>query len=166
MRNSVVLIGMPGCGKSTLGVLLAKRLAMGFVDTDLIIQAQAGMRLQEFQQLHGMDAFRELECRVLSSVDCAHTVVATGGSAIYYPEAMSHLKEVGRVIYLNVPLAEIQRRIGALSVRGVVMDAGATLGDLYEERSPLYREYADDVIACEMKPLDVILNEVVRLLRS
>ncbi len=160
MVDSLILIGMPGCGKSTLGVLLAKRLAMCFVDTDLMIQEQSGMRLQDYQRQKGMDAFREFECQVLSAVDCKRTVVATGGSAVYYPDAMTHLKTLGRVVYLDVPLEIIRARVGDLEDRGVVIDAGKTLEDLIAERKPLYHKYADSVVVCGGKSLHELLDEV------
>lgn len=160
MIKNLILIGMPGCGKSTLGVLLAKRLAMQFVDTDLIIQKQSGVRLHDYQSEYGMEAFRSLENKVLCSVDCDHTVVATGGSAVYYPEAMAHLKTLGRVVYLDVPLEVIRARVGDLEDRGVVIEAGTTLADLMAERKPLYQHYADSVVVCGGKPLHDLLDEV------
>ena len=135
VMKSLVLIGMPAW-QSTLGVLLAKRMAMGFADTDLMIQEQAGMCLREYQALNGMDAFRVLEAEVLSSVASERTVLATGGSAIYYSEAMEHLKGLGPVLFLDVPLEVIRARIGDLGQRGVVMHAGQTLDDLFAERRP------------------------------
>ena len=146
MVKNLILIGMPGCGKSTLGVLLAKRLAMRFVDTDLMIQEQSGMRLHDYQSQNGMDAFCALESKVLCSVDCDRTVIATGGSAVYYPEAMAHLKTLGRVVYLDVPLEVIRARVGDLKDRGVVIELGTTLEDLMAERKPLYQQYADSVV--------------------
>ena len=162
MRKSLVLIGMPGCGKSTLGVLLAKRLALGFVDTDLLIQEQAVMRLSEYQGTHGMAAFRDLESRVLMAVKDEGTVVATGGSAVYHPKAMAHLKALGHVVYLNVPLEQIRQRIGKLEDRGVVIAPGASLVDLVAEREPLYRQYADFELSCGSRPLSDLLDDLVR----
>ena len=162
--NNLILIGMPSCGKSTLGVLLAKHLAMRFVDTDLMIQEEVSMRLHDYQQAQGMPAFQRLEERVLCSVQSENTVIATGGSAIYYPKAMAHLKALGRIVFLDVPLEVVRSRVGDLAERGVVFEPGTALGDLLRERQPLYQKYADSVIVCGGKPLYELVNEVAWLM--
>jgi len=163
LKKNIVLIGMPACGKSTIGVQLAKWLSMGFIDTDLLVQARAGGSMQAFQDANGMDAYQTLECDTVKSVVCENCVIATGGSAVYCDGAMNHLKNIAKIIFLNVPIEEIKQRIGDTSRRGVVIKPGMTLDDLYVERHPLYLEYADVVIDCAGKPQDQLLKEVIQL---
>lgn len=160
MSFNIALIGMPASGKSTLGVLLAKRLAMGFLDTDVCMQEDAGMTLRAYQDAHGMDAFRELECTTLAELSCEHTVIATGGSAVYCQQAMAHLQSLGQVIFLDVPLASIIERIGDLRERGVVMDQGMDLDALYSQRRELYLRYATAVIDCGNQPPYKLLGQL------
>ncbi|CAA6677929.1 MULTISPECIES: shikimate kinase [unclassified Lentimonas] len=164
--SNLVLIGMPSCGKSTLGVLLAKHLTMSFMDTDLVIQAEVDMRLQEYQQSQGMAGFRALEERVLCSVECERTVIATGGSAVYYPAAMAHLKALGRVVFLDVSFEVVRARIGDLAERGVVFEPGMTFEELLSTRQSLYHQYADCVVDCGCKPLHELVHEVAGLMTS
>ncbi|MDF7822414.1 shikimate kinase [Pontiellaceae bacterium B12227] len=159
-KSNIVLIGMPASGKSTLGVQLAKWLSMGFMDTDLLVQARAGESMQTFQDRDGQDAYQTLECDTVKSVVCQNCVIATGGSAVYCESAMQHLKSIARIIFLDVPLDEIKRRIGDFSERGVVIKPGMTLADLYEERRPLYLKHADTVIDCAAKTADDLLAEI------
>lgn len=159
-KSNMVLIGMPASGKSTLGVQLAKWLSMGFIDTDLLVQARAGMGMQAFQEANGMEAYRQLEADTVKSVVCENCVIATGGSAIYYAEAMAHLQSLARIVFLDVPLKEIEQRIGDLSERGVVMEPGMTLGDLFTERHPLYLKYADTVVDGAGKSMDELIREI------
>jgi shikimate kinase len=163
-KSNIVLIGMPASGKSTLGVQLAKWLSMGFMDTDLLVQARAGISMQAFQDANGMDAYQTLECDTVKSVVCENCVIATGGSAIYCDGAMSHLKGLAKIVFLDVPLDEIQRRIGDTSERGVVIKPGMTLDDLYEARRPLYLKHADEVICCSGKSPDELVAEIRRLI--
>ncbi|MHC4857246.1 MAG: shikimate kinase, partial [Planctomycetota bacterium] len=125
-KSNVVLIGMPGCGKSTIGVLLAKRLQMAFVDTDRLIETR------------GMDSFCEIECGHNQKLDVSNTVIATGGSVVYYDCPMRHFQIDGIIVYLYLPKPELCQRLGDLKKRGVVLQPGQTLDDLYEERTPLY----------------------------
>ena len=162
-KSNIVLIGMPACGKSTIGVQLAKWLSMGFIDTDLLVQARAGGSMQAFQDANGMEAYQTLECDTVKSVICENCVIATGGSAVYCDGAMNHLRNIAKIIFLNVPIEEIKQRIGDTSQRGVVIKLGMTLDDLYVERHPLYLEYADVVIDCAGKPQDQLLKEVIQL---
>ena len=159
-RTNFVLIGMPASGKSTLGVQLAKWMSKGFMDTDLLVQARAGISMQAFQDANGMEAYQALECDVVKSVVCENCVIATGGSAVYCEGAMGHLKSLARIIFLDVPLDEIKRRIGDTSERGVVIRPGMTLDDLYAERHPLYLKHADAVIECAGKTPDQLLKEI------
>ena len=159
-KSNVVLIGMPACGKSTIGVQLAKWMSMGFIDTDLLVQARAGESMRAYQDAHGMEAYRMLEGDTARSVVCDNCVIATGGSVVYYADAMQHLQFIARIIFLDVPLAEIKQRIGDTSQRGVVMRPGMTLDDLHAERHPLYLQYAEVVIDCSGKPQDEILREI------
>lgn len=144
-KSNIVLIGMPGAGKSTLGVVLAKILGMDFVDGDILIQNQAGNTLQKIIDAQGVDGFLQVENDVLAAVDVQNTVISTGGSAIYSDEAMRHLTEIGTVVYLDVSLEELRSRLGSLHERGVVMHKGVSmsLDEIFEERGPLYRKYAE-----------------------
>ena len=140
---NIILIGMPSSGKSTLGVLLAKRLGMRFVDSDLLIQESEGKLLHQLISEHGNEGFLEIENRVNKSIDEKNAVIATGGSVVYCDGAMEHLGNIGKVVYLYAPLDEIKRRLGDYSHRGVIMRHGNTLDEMYAEREPLYEKYAD-----------------------
>ena len=144
-KSNIVLIGMPGAGKSTLGVVLAKILGMDFVDGDILIQNQVGNTLQKIIDAQGVDGFLQVENDVLAAVDAQNTVISTGGSAIYSDEAMRHLTDIGTVVYLDVSLEELRSRLGSLHERGVVMRKGVSmsLDEIFEERGPLYRKYAE-----------------------
>lgn len=145
MRN-VVLIGMPGVGKSTVGVILAKQMGYQFVDADLLIQQQEGRLLHEIISDQGVDGFLAVENRVNAGIETERAVISTGGSVVYGREAMEHLKSIGTVVYLKLPYPALRRRLKNLKDRGVVLREGQTLRDLYEERTPLYERYADLVI--------------------
>lgn len=145
MRN-VVLIGMPGVGKSTVGVILAKQMGYQFVDADLLIQQQEGRLLHEIISDQGVDGFLAVENRVNAGIETEGAVISTGGSVVYGREAMEHLKSIGTVVYLKLPYPALRRRLKNLKDRGVVLREGQTLRDLYEERTPLYERYADLVI--------------------
>lgn len=148
-KSNIVLIGMPGVGKSTVGVILAKELGFKFLDADLLIQQQEGRLLREIIAKEGAEGFIEVENRVNASICAERTIIATGGSAVYGTEAMQHLKEIGTVVYLEVSYDTIRSRLEDIKGRGVVLKRGQTLKDLYEERIPLYRKYADVVISEE-----------------
>jgi shikimate kinase len=164
--NNLALIGMPGAGKSTLGVLLAKRTARGFLDTDLLIQHAEGAPLQEIIEKRGVEFFRSVEERVVLGLDCSHSVIATGGSVIYSEAAMEHLGRIGLRIYLDVPLAELDRRLGNLDKRGVIRGPGQDLGDLLGERGPLYDRWADIRVDCKSLEHDDVVGAVIRALAS
>ena len=140
---SIILIGMPSSGKSTLGVLLAKRLGLEFTDSDLLIQKSEGKLLHEIISERGNEGFLDVENRVNKTIEERNSVIATGGSVVYCDEAMEHLRTVGKVVYLYAPLEEISRRLGDFSHRGVIMRNGNTLEEMYAEREPLYEKYAD-----------------------
>lgn len=147
MKNNIVLIGMPGVGKSTIGVILAKVMGYQFLDADLVIQQQEGRLLREIIEEVGTDGFIQVENRVNASLTCSKTIIATGGSVVYGEEAMRHLKEIGTVVYLQVPFAVIEKRLSDIKGRGVVLRDGQTLHDLYMERTPLYELYADITVS-------------------
>ena len=142
-KDNIVLIGMPGVGKSTVGVILAKVLGYQFLDADLLIQEQEGKLLKDIIAEVGTDGFIQVENRVNASIQCSKTIIATGGSVIYGKEAMEHLKEIGKVVYLEVPFAILEQRLSDIKGRGVVLKDGQTLYDLFMERTPLYEKYAD-----------------------
>lgn len=142
-RKNITLIGMPGSGKSTVGVLLAKTLGYRFLDADLLIQQREGALLQDILDQRGVEGFLDVEEDVIRSLDCTGTVIAPGGSAVCREGAARRLKELGLVVYLHVPLAELERRISNITTRGIAMAPGQTLADVYAVREPLYRKYAD-----------------------
>lgn len=147
MRRNIVLIGMPGSGKSTIGVVLAKNLGMRFVDSDLVIQEQCEKRLCELIDELGDKGFLELENEINSKIEASNAIIATGGSAVYGQQAMEHFKEIGTVVYLKVPYKEIVRRLGDLHERGVVSNGhGNNIEEIFAERESLYNKYADIVI--------------------
>ncbi|MCD8106196.1 MAG: shikimate kinase [Lachnospiraceae bacterium] len=141
--DNITLIGMPGAGKSTVGIVLAKVLGYDFIDSDLLIQKSEGMLLWQIIESRGIDGFHEAEERVNAGIDVSQSVIATGGSVIYGDRAMSHLKSIGKVVYLKIGCEELTQRLGDLAKRGVTIKPGQTLGDLYAERVPLYEKYAD-----------------------
>ncbi|MBO5882916.1 MAG: shikimate kinase [Clostridia bacterium] len=143
---SVILIGMPSCGKSTLGVLLAKRLGMRFIDSDLLIQEREGKLLHEIIGEVGTDGFIAIENLVNRNITDRNAVISTGGSAVYGKEAMEHLKTLGKVVYLRISYSEMEKRLGDYVHRGVVIKKGHTLADMYKERVALYEKYADIIV--------------------
>lgn len=144
--DNIVLIGMPGAGKSTVGVLLAKALGRAFFDTDLLIQRREGMLLQALVDQLGTEAFLDVEADAVCSVDEPGAVIATGGSVVCRARAMERLKSLGPVVYLRVPLQELETRLSNISSRGIAMAPGQTLADLYAFRAPLYERWADLVV--------------------
>lgn len=146
MKSNIVLIGMPGSGKSTIGKLLANELGKTAIDGDRIIEEKEGKKLQEIINEHGNDYFTKLEDEILSTLDCDNYVISPGGSVCYYPRAMAHLSEIAEVVYLKVSFPELQRRVHNLDSRGIVFKPNQTFEDLYNERTPLYEKYAGIVI--------------------
>ena len=142
-KDNIVLIGMPGVGKSTVGVILAKVLGYQFVDADLVIQQQEGKLLCEIIEEVGTEGFIEVENRINASLNVTHSIIATGGSVVYGKEAMEHLQSIGTVVYLKVSYETLEKRLADIKGRGVVLKEGQDLKALFEERSPLYEKYAD-----------------------
>lgn len=142
-KDNIVLIGMPGVGKSTVGVILAKVLGYQFVDADLVIQQQEGKLLCEIIEEVGTEGFIEVENRINASLNVTNSIIATGGSVVYGKEAMEHLQSIGRVVYLKVSYETLEKRLADIKGRGVVLKEGQDLKALFEERSPLYEKYAD-----------------------
>lgn len=159
-KSNIVLLGMPGSGKSTVGVLLAKRLGKRFVDTDLLIQEQENRLLSEIIQEEGLERFIEIENQVNASLLAENSVIAPGGSAVYGREAMEHFKEIGEIVYLKLSFRSVARRLGDLTKRGVVFRPGQTLKALYKERCPLYEKYADYIVECDGKKIGETLEAV------
>lgn len=150
MKN-VILIGMPGTGKSTVGVILAKRLGYDFIDQDIVIALREGRQLSEIIDQDGIDRFLEIEGKVGESIECESTVIATGGSAVFSDNAMKHFKENGVCIWLETPISVLEERLinGSREERGVAAPADMTLADIYALREPLYTKYADIRIVCD-----------------
>ncbi len=146
--TNVVLIGMPGVGKSTVGVLLAKALSREFLDTDVCLQGCERRRLQEIIDADGLSAFRAIEERHVLALDCRRHVIATGGSVVYSDAAIRHLSRNGVVVYLDLPIQDLKRRLRNLPTRGVVIEPGQSLESLHAERVPLYRRHADVTVDC------------------
>ena len=144
--DNIILTGMPSCGKSTLGRMLAKELGYAFLDTDDVIIQRNGCPLKDILDNEGLDGFIRREEEAVCSVTAEHTVIATGGSVVYSPKAMAHLKSLGRVVYLCLDYKEVECRLGDLHERGVAIAPGKTLRDLFDERTPLYEKYADIAI--------------------
>jgi shikimate kinase len=159
-NKNLVLIGMPGSGKSTVGVLLAKALKMPFVDTDLLIQRQENSYLQELIELNGIEDFIKTEERIVLGLDLENHVIATGGSVIYSQPAIDHLKSEGVVFFLNSKMYQLERRLKNAQTRGIAMQPGQSITDLYAERMPLYRKYADIEIDCSKKHIETIILEI------
>ena len=159
MKN-LILIGMPGSGKSTVGVLLAKALGYDFLDVDLVIQHREGALLQELLNTRGTAAFLACEEEAVCSIHCEGHIIAPGGSAICRPRAAEHLRSLGPVVYLKVPLSELEQRIHNMATRGIAMEPGQSLSDVLAFREPLYNKYADLIIDC---PAGQTLDETVQL---
>lgn len=162
--DNIVLIGMPGVGKSTLGVVLAKELGYQFVDADLLIQEREKRLLKEIIADEGVEGFLKIENDVNATICADKTVIATGGSVIYGKEAMEHLKEIGTVVYLKLDYETLDSRLGNLKGRGVVLKDGQTLKDLYDERIPLYEKYADVIVDEGGLDLEQTLTQVLKQL--
>ena len=165
--DNITLIGMPGSGKSTVGVLLAKALGYNFLDLDLLIQQREGMLLQDILDEHGVERFLDKEAETICSVECSRTVLAPGGSVVCQEDGMAHLKGLGPVVYLRVPMDELNRRIKNLSSRGIAMNPGESLADVMAFRAPLYEKYADlTVDVLPEQELGHTMLEVLRCLRE
>ena len=163
--DNITLIGMPGSGKSTVGVLLAKTLGCGFLDTDLLIQQREGALLQDIIDQKGVAYFLQAEEEAVRAVNCRRHVIAPGGSVVCRPGAMKHLKELGAVVYLRLPLDELAARIQNMSTRGIAMEPGQTLAGVYAHRTPLYETYADHTVDCAGQTLEQTVQAVLGCLR-
>ena len=163
MNSNIILIGMPGCGKSTCGVLAAKALLKNFFDTDLLLQNLEGKRLQNIIDENGIDYFNAAEEKAILSLDIQGTVIATGGSVVYSERAMRHLKELGKIIYLHLSYDSMEKRLSNITTRGVVLKKGHTLRDMYNERLGLYERYADEVLNCDGLTVEETVESIVLL---
>lgn len=166
MKKNIVLIGMPGAGKSTLGVLLAKAVNYEFVDTDLIIQRKDGRKLYQIIEEDGIDHFLKLENDTIKELELKNTVIATGGSVVYGKEAMEKLKNTGVIVYINLSCEEIKNRVRNIKTRGIVMKKGKTMDDIYEERVPLYEKYADIVVDGEKTSIETCVERIILALNG
>ena len=162
--NNVTLIGMPGVGKSTLGVVLAKVMEYQFLDADLLIQKEEKRRLSRIIQEEGIEGFKAIENRVNASIEAHHAIIATGGSVVYGKEAMEHLAEIGTILYLEVPYAALEKRLADIKGRGVVLKEGQDLHDLFLERTPLYEQYADIRISEEGLNVEQTVEQIIEKL--
>lgn len=163
MADNIILIGMPGSGKSTCGVLAAKALLKNFFDTDLLLQNIEGKRLQEIIDENGIKYFNNAEENAILSLDIRGAVIATGGSVVYSEKAMEHLKKLGRVIYLHLDYDTMADRIKNITTRGVVLKEGHTLLDMYNERLSLYEKYADETLICDNLSVEDVVTSIVCL---
>lgn len=159
-KRNIVLIGMPGVGKSTVGVILAKRLNMNFIDTDIYIQQQTGHTLQALIADMGLNAFCNLEAQLVAELDVENHVIATGGSVVYGADAMQNLKSSGRVLWLDLPYPQLAERLGDLDARGVVVEPGQSLEHLYNYRRPFYAKYADQKLDTAMLNIDKVVSMI------
>lgn len=158
--KNLVLIGMPGAGKSTVGVVLAKQTSRGFVDTDLLIQTSQEKSLQEIVDEHGYQRLREIEEAILIALQVNHSVIATGGSAVYSEAAMQHLKQDSLLIFLDVELEKLKQRVGDCRSRGIARQQGQSFADLFQERVPLYRKHAGLTIRCDGLTPEMICQQI------
>lgn len=166
--GNILLIGMPGAGKSTVGVILAKTVGFDFVDTDILLSRQIGYTLQDFIDKFGIEEFLRAEERAALSISCNRTVIATGGSMVLSDKAMRHLKEGAKTFWLNPPFEELERRLGNIKSRGIVMAGGQDIRDIYEQRLSLYEKYADIVISPsgpEAPDIESVVAEIIRRLK-
>lgn len=166
MKKNIILIGMPGCGKTTIGTELSEKLGYGYIDSDSVLVARAGKRLNEIIAEQGREAFLDLEAKVNSELCATRCVIATGGSVIYRENAMLKLKEMGTIVYLKLPYEVIAERLGDLKKRGVAMKEGNTLLDLYNERVPLYERYADKTAQLSGGSILESVDEVIKAIEA
>lgn len=166
MKNNIILIGMPGVGKSTVGVILAKILGFKFIDTDLVIQQKEKRLLKDIISSEGVDGFIDIENRINSQLDAENSVIATGGSVVYGDKAMKHFSEIGTIVYLKLDYRKLRYRLGNIRNSGVVIRPGQRLSDLYNERIKLYEKYADITIDENGCGIEKTVNKIVDSLKS
>lgn len=159
--NNIILIGMPGAGKSTVGVILAKVLGYQFIDSDLLIQERENCLLKDIIERDGLEGLIAIEEQVNADIQTDHTVIATGGSVIYGAKAMEHLREIGTVVYIKLKYKTINKRLGNIKQRGVVFKKGQTLKSLYKERCPLYEAYAHIIVDAEGLGMEELMEKIV-----
>ena len=160
--GNIVLIGMPASGKSTVGIHLAEKLNINFIDTDDLIEKREGMKLQEIIDERGNDYFWNVEERILCNLKCNDTVIATGGSAILFPKAIDHLKEIGKIVYLEQSIDLLKMRLSNLDSRGVTLDEGESIESLYNYRVPLYRKYSQTIVKVADKSVEDVVDEIIK----
>ena len=163
-KSNVVLIGMPGCGKSTTGIILAKQLAFGFIDSDLLIELAQGSALEKILSGQGYKELRRIEEKILLELECRHHVIATGGSAVYSNKAMRHLAATGVIVYLETVFDDLKQRVGDMDQRGIARPDGHTFRDVYDERTPLYESHAEITINTRFKSQDQVAAEIAAIL--
>lgn len=166
MQKNIVLIGMPASGKSTIGVLLAKTIGVGFVDTDLLIQQREHRLLQEIIDTDGIGYFLDTECAAVLDLDCQNTVIATGGSVVFRAAAMQKLRQNGTVVFLDVSLQTVKRRLNNIKTRGVAADKGQSIDEIFYERLPYYRKYADIVLPADGKTFEETVSDLIEILKN
>jgi shikimate kinase len=164
MKN-IILIGMPGAGKSTIGVILAKVLGYHFIDSDILIQEQEKRLLKDIIEKKGLKGFLEIESQVNCDINTDQSVIATGGSIVYSEEAMRHLSNIGTIVYIKLSLENIKNRLGDMKQRGVALKEGQILDGLYEERCPLYEKYADIIVDSNGKTIEELLDMIEKLVK-
>lgn len=165
MKN-IVLIGMPGAGKSTVGVILAKVLGMNFIDSDLLIQEQEGMLLKDIIEKEGLQGYIDIENQVNKDIFVENTVIATGGSVVYCAEAMEHFRKTSKVVYIQLSYDTLRKRLGNIKQRGVVLKDGQTLLDLYKERIPLYEKYAHITVDAEELGVEETMERISMMVKN
>ena len=163
--SNIVLIGMPGCGKSTVGVILAKTLGIGFVDTDLIIQQREKRLLQDIIDKEGIDKFLDCEEDAVMSVDCDNSVIATGGSVVFRDNSIKHLKKNGKIFFLDVSLDEIKSRLDNIRTRGVVAEKSQSIDEIFDQRFPLYEKYADYILKLNNSNVENTVEQICNLIK-
>lgn len=166
MKSNIVLVGMPGSGKSTIGRLLSNRTAMPFIDTDLLIKNKANKGLQDIINKDGIDAFLKLEEETILELSASNSIISTGGSVIYSEKAMLHLKETGLVIFLDITYADMRKRIKNAIDRGIVIREGQSFFDMYNERMPLYNKYSDIALKCSGKSSKEIADTIIEIYKK
>ncbi len=166
MKSNLILIGMPGVGKSTVGVILAKLIGYRFIDTDLVIQQHENKLLKDIIDSEGIDGFLEAENSIVSGISCENSVIATGGSVVYGKKAMEHLCDIGIVVYLKLDYRKLRYRLGNIKNRGVVIRKGQRFYDLYAERCPLYEKYADITVDETGKNIEKTVEKIIECLNN